>query len=157
MGMSQYIVLQVGMERYGVELKQVVSVDTVLHITSVPNTLSFLKGVSHLRGVLTHIVDLQERVGDLRHVEGPVEGRSVVVVDAHGLTIGLTVDGVNEVTDIDDEWIVPVPATFTGKQSTFLQGVAKLDGDLLVLLDLEHILSDFELLQLQEITSQLDQ
>lgn len=74
MGTSQYIVLHVGSERYGARVSQVQGIDKTPHITSVPNTLSFLRGVSHIRSVPTPVIDLRVPAAFTDALSGFIEG-----------------------------------------------------------------------------------
>ncbi|HHY66613.1 MAG TPA: chemotaxis protein CheW [Alicyclobacillus sp.] len=140
------IVFQLGTEEYGVEVSQVLSIERVQKITRVPRTPAFVKGVINLRGVVTPIIDLRARFG-LPEVEYTDDTR-IVVVAVGEMEVGLVVDAANDVIDVPMSRVDPPPAVVGGVKADYLRGVAKLDDRLLVLLNLDRVLSVQEVAEL---------
>lgn len=151
---EQYVVMKIGDESYGASVMQVISIERMLSISPVPRTLSYIKGVVNLRGTVTPIIDLRERVGVTRTNE-ETDATRVVVVEVEGMTVGMIVDSVEDVVSIEAEDVQPAPAVIGGLQAVYLQGVARVSERLLVILNLEKILSDIEVSQLHEMEKQV--
>ena len=111
-------------------------------ITRVPRTPSFVEGVINLRGKVIPVIDLRKRFS-LTVNERNNENR-IVVVDIGGQDIGVIVDAVNEVLRILSDSVEPPSSVITGADSDYLLGIAKLEDRLIILLDLERVLSEEE-------------
>ncbi|UFJ42146.1 chemotaxis protein CheW [Brevibacillus humidisoli] len=148
-GEVKVIVFRLKDEEYGVEVGQVKSIERLAHITRVPRTPSFVKGVINLRGVVTPIIDLRSRFG-LEEVDN-TESTRVIIVAVGELEVGLIVDAANDVIDIPVDAIEPPPEVVGGVEAAYLRGVAKLEKRLLILLNLDKVLTPEELKQLDAI------
>lgn len=144
----QVVVFQVGGERYGVEVGQVQSIERMSTITRVPRTLSFIRGVMNLRGVVVPVIDLRERFG-LAAAESTDETR-IIIVHVDEMTVGLIVDSVLDVQMIDESLIESAPSMIGGLEAAYLHGIAKVGDDVLILLNLTKVLSKVEEEQLRE-------
>ncbi|MFB5191451.1 chemotaxis protein CheW [Alicyclobacillus fastidiosus] len=151
----QCVTMKIGEELYGAKVEQVLSVERMLDISPVPRTLSYIKGVANLRGTVTPVIDLRERVGLSAPSAAAEESRRIVVVEVDDMTVGLIVDAVEDVVSLDESAIEPAPAVVGGLQAVYLEGVARVGERLLVLLNLERILSDVEVAQLHEVEKQV--
>ena len=149
-GSIKVIVFKMADQFFGVDVGQVMSIERVSEITSVPHTISFVKGIINLRGVVTPVIDLRERLGLPTQLY--VAESRLIVVRNNDYDIALIVDAANDVMDIDGSIIEPPPAVIGGVQAVYLSGVAKLKDRLLVLLNLNRILNDSEVAQVQMIT-----
>lgn len=141
------IVFRLQNEEYGVEVQQVKSIERLDHITRIPKTPKFVRGVINLRGVVTPIIDLRERF-DLEQTEN-TEGSRIIVVAVNDLEVGLIVDSANDVIDIPLNAIEPPPKVVGGVEAVYLRGVAKLQDRLLILLNLNRVLNLEEIKQLE--------
>ncbi|MCD8501531.1 MAG: chemotaxis protein CheW [Bacillaceae bacterium] len=141
------IVFQLKDEEYGVEVEQVRSIERLQHITRVPRTPQFVKGVINLRGVVTPIIDLRNRF-DLEVTE-ETESTRIIIVAVGKMEVGLVVDAANDVVDIPTSGIEPPPQVVGGVEADYLRGVAKLEKRLLILLNLDKVLNPKELDELK--------
>lgn len=132
------IVFQLKDEEYGIPVQQVQSIERMMHITRVPKVAKFVKGVMNLRGVVTPIIDLRKRFG-IEEVEY-TESTRIIIVGVGDLEVGLIVDAANDVIDIPEGAIEPPPEVVGTVEVEYLNGVAKLDKRLLILLNLEKVL-----------------
>lgn len=148
-GEVKVIVFRLKDEEYGVEVNQVKSIEKLEHITRVPRTPKFVKGVINLRGVVTPIIDLRKRF-ELEE-SGYSESTRIIIVAVGELEVGLIVDAANDVIDIPVDAIEPPPEVVGGVEAAYLRGVAKLDKRLLILLNLDKVLSTEEIKQLDAI------
>lgn len=136
---QQLVVFDLATESYGVDIGAVREIIRMQEITNVPRTPDFVEGVINLRGKVIPVVDLRKRFG-LSVGEKSAENR-IVVVDIGGQDIGVIVDAVNEVLRIFTDSVEPPSSVITTADSDYLMGIAKVDDRLLILLDLESVLS----------------
>jgi purine-binding chemotaxis protein CheW len=137
------IVFQLKDKEYAIPVEQVRSIEKIQHITRVPGTASYIKGVINLRGVVTPIVDLRIRFG-LDQVEYQDHTRIIIAV-IDDLEVGLIVDAANDVIDITKDSIEPPPEIVSGTEEDYINGVVNLGNRLLIILDLEKVLNELHL------------
>ncbi|HBQ27280.1 MAG TPA: chemotaxis protein CheW [Syntrophomonas sp.] len=127
---------------YGVPITQVQEIITMTRPTQLPQAPDFVEGIINLRGKIIPIVDLKKRfhmgTSDITN-----DTRSVVV-EVEGQTVGVIVDEVSEVLRLANSDIEPAPAVIGGITAEYLTGVGKIEGRLLILLDMNKILTDQE-------------
>ncbi len=148
-GEVKVIVFRLQDEEYGVEVNQVRSIERLEHITRVPRTPKFVKGVINLRGVVTPIINLRSRFG-LDEI-AYTESTRIIIVAVGELEVGLIVDSANDVIDIPVNAIEPPPEVVGGVEAAYLRGVAKLEKRLLILLNLDKVLNTEEIKQLDQL------
>jgi purine-binding chemotaxis protein CheW len=126
-------------EEYAIPVAQVRSIEKLQHITRIPRTEPFVKGVINLRGVVTPIIDLRTRFG-MDETEY-LDSTRIIIVATDDVEVGLIVDTANDVMDIPVDSIEPPPEIVGSVEVEYLEGVAKLDKRLLILLNLEKVLT----------------
>ena len=146
-GEQQLVVFDLASESYAVDISAVREIIRMQEITSIPRTPEYVKGVINLRGKVTPVVDLRKRFG-LPIAEQTAENRTVVV-DIGGNDIGVIVDAVTEVMGVPADAVEPPSSMITTDDSKYLLGIVKLDSRLIILLDLEKVLSveDMDIIQ----------
>jgi len=144
---TQFLTFILNTEVYGINILNIREIIDYGNITRVPMMPGFVAGVINLRGSVVPVVDLA-----LRFSEKPSERtkRSSIVIleveyEEQKLEVGITVDEVNEVLDISLTEIEPAPSFGTKIRTDFISGMGKVNDQLLVLLDIENILSVDEL------------
>jgi purine-binding chemotaxis protein CheW len=137
------IVFQLKDEEYAIPVQQVRSIEKVQHITRVPRTPNFVKGVINLRGVVTPIIDLRTRFG--LEEAAISESTRVIIVTLDEIEVGFIVDAANDVVDIPADAIESAPEVMDTAQVDYINGVAKMGKRLLILLNLEKLLNNQEL------------
>lgn len=139
---KQLVVFELADEQYGLDITTVESIIKMQPITKMPHAPSFLEGITNLRGVVVPVMDLRRRFG----LESKPADRDtrIVVANMNDTQIGIVVDAVSQVLRIQDEAIEPPPSLSTTIDSSFISGIAKLDDQLVILLDHEKILSTEE-------------
>ena len=146
-GEGKYLTFTLDQEDYGVVILKVREIIGMLPITPVPQTPVFLKGVINLRGQVIPVVDLRLKFG-LMELEY-TERTSIIVVEVKGqagnIPIGIVVDSVSEVVSIRGVDIEPTPAFGTRVDTDYILGMAKLEGRVKILLDIDRVLSSEEL------------
>ncbi|MDQ0860105.1 purine-binding chemotaxis protein CheW [Bacillus sp. V2I10] len=108
-------------------------------ITRVPGTEPFVKGVINLRGIVTPIIDLRTRF-DMQQEPFSDSSRIIVaVLDQY--EVGLIVDAANDVIDLEMDEIEPAPEVVGAVKADYVEGVAKIDRRLIIILDLNKVLA----------------
>ncbi len=140
---TQVIVFRLGDERYGVEISQVREIIRPTQITRIPNAPDFVEGVINLRGQITTIVNLRKRFGmEAKPIDNDTR---IIVVEHDNAVIGMMVDSVNEVKYLSEKEIESLPSIITSRSEVkFLKGIGKLPDGLMILIDLNKVLSDDE-------------
>lgn len=138
----QLVTFRLGNEEFSLDILRVQEIIRHMDLTRVPRTPEFVEGVINLRGRVIPVLDLRKRFG-LPADEKTNETR-IIVVDVDNRTVGLKVDAVSEVLRLPADTVEPPPAIVTGAESDYIKGVGKLDGRLLILLDVEKILTRTE-------------
>jgi purine-binding chemotaxis protein CheW len=144
------IVFALAHEEYGVEVEKVKTIERMQPMTRVPKTPDFVKGVINLRGVVTPVIDLRGRFG---FPEGEyTDNTRIIIVSVGDIEVGLIVDSANDVIDVDSDHIDDPPEIVGGIKAKYLQGIAKVgDNRLLILLNLSEVLNKNEIVQLEAI------
>jgi purine-binding chemotaxis protein CheW len=138
----QLVTFKLGSEEFGFDIFKVREINKMMDITQVPNAPYFVEGVVNLRGKVTPIIDLRTRLG-MEKVERDKDS-NIVVVEIDDKSVGLVVDKVEEVLRIPSNVTEPPPGMVAGIDSDYITSVAKLEDRLLILLDLEKLLSEKE-------------
>lgn len=136
---KQLVVFELENENYGVDIKSVESIIKMQTITKMPQSPAFVEGVTNLRGKVLPVIDLRSRFDLPRH-DISKENR-IIVVSMNGIDVGMVVDSVSEVLTIQEADIDPIPNMVSTVDSSYLRGIVKLNGRLVILLDLGAVLS----------------
>lgn len=145
---EQLVVFELANEVYGVAISRVQEIIRMTTITRLPRAPEFVEGVINLRGKVIPVVDLKKRFG-LQEGERTKASR-IVVVDVGDHTIGMVVDAVSEVLRVPSGAVEPPSPVVTTIESDYIRGIAKLEGRLIILLDLDKVLSWDEKRKLRE-------
>jgi len=139
---------RVGRETFGVPIAMVREIVRVPEITAVPNAAEFIEGVINLRGKIVPVVDLRKRFRDA----APEAGRKtrILVAEVEGQSVGLIVNSASEVLRIPPSEIEEPHNVFKEGELSYITGVGKLKGRLVILLDLTRILQRGELQRLDQ-------
>jgi purine-binding chemotaxis protein CheW len=135
----QLVSFAIGNEEFGVNILKVQEINKLTQITKVPNAPYFVEGVINLRGKVIPIIDLRTRLGMPKKEHD--KNTRIIVVEIEGKTIGFIVDSVSEVLRIPKSITEPPPDIVAGINAEYITAVAKLENRLLILLDLDKILS----------------
>ncbi len=146
----QLVSFKIGNEEFGVDILKVQEINRMLTITKVPNAPDFVEGVVNLRGKIIPVVNLRKRL-NMPTIENDAKTR-IIVVEIQENTVGFIVDEVKEVLRIPKSITEPAPSMIAGIKTEYITAVGKLDDRLLILLDLEKILSAEEVEKLEAIS-----
>ena len=150
----QLVTFLLGDEEYGIPISQIQEIDRIAKITKVPKAAEFIEGITNLRGEVIPVLDTRKRF-DLE-VKPSDDRTRIIIVDLGGIKTGLVVDSVREVLNLAKKDIAPPPeAIASAIDQQFISGIGKVDAGkrMIVLLDVERILSRQERDHLSEITT----
>ena len=148
---GKYLTFNLDKEQYGIGILKIKEIIGMLPITSVPQTPEFVKGVINLRGKVILVIDLRLRF-DMEEIEYD-ERTCIIVVEIEGqagtVQIGIVVDSVSEVMNIKGEEIEGTPTFGTKLNTEYILGMAKKEGGVKILLDIDRVISTEELASLE--------
>jgi len=133
----QLVTFTLGNEEYAVDIRKVHEINRMKEITKIPNAPSYVQGVINLRGKVILVINLRERFG--LKGKGNDEHLRIMIMDISGITMGLIVDSVSEVLRIPSDIVEPPPPMSTGIGTEFINGIAKLEDRLIILLDIDML------------------
>ncbi|MBN2397620.1 MAG: purine-binding chemotaxis protein CheW [Deltaproteobacteria bacterium] len=149
---GKYLTFSLAGEEYGIGILKVKEIIGMMSVTSVPRTPGFVKGVVNLRGKVIPVVDLRLKFG--MEESSYTERTCIIVVEvAHNfgrVQIGIIVDAVSEVLNIRAGDIEETPSFGARFTSDFILGMAKLDGAVKILLDIDRVLCQDDTIVLEE-------
>ncbi len=139
---NMYLTFRLGNEDYGIEIRYVTEIVGMQKITEVPDMPQFVKGVVNLRGQVIPVLDMRIRF----HMEPREydERTCIVVVNINQAQVGLVVDTVNEVRNIEEDMISPPPKD----SAQYIQGMGKVGEEVIILLEGRRLLFEHEVASL---------
>lgn len=146
---GKFLTFSVGKEAYGIEIKFVTEIIGIQDITEVPELPNYVKGIINLRGKIIPVIDVRLRFK--KQLKEYNDRTCIVVIDIKEISVGLIVDNVAEVINIDESNIVPPPDIKTGFHNRYVRGIGKVGNEVKLLLDCEKLLNDEELESLNTI------
>ncbi|MHB1239687.1 MAG: chemotaxis protein CheW [Gammaproteobacteria bacterium] len=139
----RWVTFHLGQETYGIQVMQVQEVLRYTEIAPVPGAPDYVLGIINLRGNVVTVVDTRKRFGlPTREVDDAT--RIVIIEGVGGQVVGILVDRVSEVVDLPTSEVEAAPNVGTDEGAQFIQGVASRDGELLILVDLNKLLTEEE-------------
>ncbi|MCP4186027.1 MAG: purine-binding chemotaxis protein CheW [Gammaproteobacteria bacterium] len=156
---QQFLTFVLSNEIYGIGILHIREIIEYANLTVVPLMPDFISGVINLRGNVVPVVNLTRRFElDPKEIN---KRTSIVIIDIkddedESVEVGIVVDIVNEVIELSDSEIAAPPTFGTRIRSDFIQGMGKIDDKLMVLLDVNHVLSINELSAVVDITDDMD-
>jgi purine-binding chemotaxis protein CheW len=141
-GQMQCITFELNHETYGINVMQVQEVLREIEVAPVPGAPHYVIGIINLRGNVVSVIDARTRFG-LPSIERTGMSR-IIVIEAHKQIIGILVDSVAEVVDVKLNEIETAPNVGNDESSRYIDGVVSWDDKLLILVDLDKLLSEAE-------------
>ncbi len=149
---GKYLTFTLADEEYGIGILKIKEIIGMMPITPVPRTPRFVKGVINLRGKVIPVIDLRLRFG-MEEMEYS-ERTSIIVVEIEGETgivhTGIVVDSVSEVLNISEEETEDAPAFGDRLNTDFILGMAKMEGGVKILLDIDRVLTSEEVAMIEK-------
>lgn len=144
----QIVGFRIGRETFGVPISLVHEIVRVPEITSVPDSPEFVEGVINLRGKIVSVIDLRKRFGEVEVTTN--KKNRILVAEIDSKTVGLIVDSASEVLKISATDVEAPPNVFDEEENKYVTGVGKLNGRLVIMVDLGKVLQKGELRRLGE-------
>ncbi|PKM41647.1 MAG: chemotaxis protein CheW [Firmicutes bacterium HGW-Firmicutes-8] len=136
----QYVIFKLGAETFGLDINKVKEIIIYQEPTHMPGGSSVVKGIINLRGHVIPIFSLRKKFNFPE--AGNTRSTRIIVVEAGANTVGIVVDGVSEVVMISGSVIEKASSLFTSSiDENYLTGVAKMESGLIIILDLEKVIS----------------
>ena len=152
---DQYLVFNVESQEFGIQAIFVQEISPILETTSVPSAPPYIEGIVNLRGQLASVINFRRKFGF-----GPREydeDTRIIVVEQKNFPIGILVDAVEEVIRIPDEAVQNLPeSTTTAVSEEYITGVGMLDKRLIILLDVDKVLTKTEAAEMEAARNQVD-
>lgn len=145
----QLVTFRLANEEYGLPITKVREINRLVPVTKLPQTPSFMEGIINLRGLIIPVIDLRKRFE--MSVAAHDDDTRIIIVDISGQIVGVTVDAVTEVARLNTANIEPSPAT-VAVNSQYIEGVGKIDDRLIILLDIDKVLTNQEELAVKQIS-----
>ncbi|ASU22708.1 chemotaxis protein CheW [Vibrio anguillarum] len=138
----QWVTFQLEEETYGINVMQVREVLRYTEIAPVPGAPDYVLGIINLRGNVVTVIDTRSRFGLM---QGEItDNTRIIVIESERQVIGILVDSVAEVVYLRSSEIDTTPSVGTDESAKFIQGVSNRDGKLLILVDLNKLLTEDE-------------
>ncbi len=154
---GKYLTFILAKEEYGISILKIKEIIGMMPITTIPRTPEFVKGVINLRGKVIPVMDLRLKFG-----MPPMDYSDrtcIVVVEIRGISdhilVGCVVDAVSEVFNIKSIDIEDTPNFGTNLDATYILGMAKIEGGVKILLDIDQVLSADEVSSVDQITTKI--
>lgn len=151
---TQYLTFLIATKTFAVGILDVNEIIEVSEMTDVPMMPDFIRGVINLRGNVVPVIDLAARMG---RGQSELSKRSCIVLveinkqDGGSQPIGMLVDAVNEIVEIEQSHIQPAPNMGDGINTDFIQAMGRVNDLFIILLDIDHVLSTEQIGQLENI------
>ena len=143
---GKFLTFLMANEKYGLEILKVREIMGMMDVTSIPTTPAFIRGVINLRGKVIPVVDLRLKFGI--EAKEDTERTCIIVVHlrhtAQEMTMGIIVDEVSDVLDIDRDQIEPPPSFGANVRTDFILGMGKVEKKVMTMLDIDRVLTEQE-------------
>ena len=153
---GKYLTFTLADEDYGISIKKIREIIGMMPVTKVPRVNAFVKGVINLRGKVIPVIDLRLRFG-MEEIEHTDRTCIVIVEIEAGQTtvqMGIVVDSVSEVLNIQEDDIQPPPDLGAGNRTRYILGMARMEGAVKILVDIDQVLGEAEVKKLECATTQ---
>ena len=149
---NQYLTFLLAGEEYGVDILRVQEIRGWDTVTKIPNTPDYIKGVINIRGTIVPIIDLRRRFGLGDKAYGPTTVVIVLRVESEtsDRTMGIVVDAVSDVYNIADGEEKPAPDFGSEIDTEYVRGLATVDENMVILLDIDRLINNGVLAQVEE-------
>ena len=147
---DKYLIFSIGNQYYGIDIKYVIEIIGIEPITEVPELPNYIRGVINLRGKIIPVMDVRLK---FRKDEKEYDDRTcIVVVEIGSICVGLIIDRVLEVVNIDKNSISPPPKTSSNKDNAnkYIKGIGKIQNEVRLLIDCYKLLEEDEIEELKE-------
>jgi len=144
--MRKFTIFKIGDELFGIGIERVVEILKVQKIFAIPGLPEFLSGVLNVRGNVVPVMDLRQRFS----MKPSGKKERIIMVRCGKEKIGFLVDDVKEILPLSEEEITTPPSIFKGLRTEYLTGLGKRGERIIVLLNIDNLLTSEEKIQLRE-------
>lgn len=148
--MRQYVIFNVGDYSFGVDILEIVEIIKPNKIVKVPAMPKYVEGIIDVRGTSVPVYNLAKRL----EIDSKVESQKIIIVELSKFQLGFLVDDVSEILKIEDEKIEKASESIRGIKRKFIDSIARVGDDMIIILDLKNVLTMEEE---DEISQMLDQ
>ena len=152
---GKYLTFTLAEEDYGISIKKIREIIGMMPVTRVPQVNAFVKGVINLRGKVIPVIDLRLRFG-MEEIE-QTDRSCIVIVEVVAVErtvhIGIIVDSVSEVLNIQEDDIEPPPDLSAGDRTRYILGMAKMEESVKILIDIDKVLSEDKVEELERVSN----
>ena len=149
MSEEQYVIFRLLGEEYGINIMNVTEISPYQEIVKIPNVSDFIEGVINYRGQVIPIICLGKRFGLER--QGTDSNTRIIVINLKDKQVGFVVDEASQTIKIDESQIDPASTIPASDHTKYIYGIGKVDERLIVLIDLEKVLTEEEIDEMEEI------
>lgn len=150
---TKQVVVRIGEQYFGIDINDVVEIKEKCYITTLPNSDSNILGLMNLREDFIPIYSFRKKIG-LEEDFG--ETNKVIIVNVRNTNVGIKIDDVKEISNIEANNIFELPVVAQCKETSYVSRVGKVDDNLVLLLDLKHVISNDEINQMGELVSKFN-
>lgn len=139
---NMYLIFSIGEESYGIPVKYVIEIIGIAEITKVPELPDYVKGIINLRGKIITVMDVRLR---FKREEKDYDDRTcIIVIENEGISFGLIVDSVKEVTNINESNISPPPPLSNQNLDSngFIEGIGKIENNIWLIIDCRRLINN---------------
>ncbi len=137
---QKYVVFQLEDQKYGMSLMRVNGIEQDYHIIPVPNAPEGINGIINLRGAVIPVYSLRERFGMNPRIDNP--GKSLLVTNSHGTLLAYEVDCVEEIEEVRDSDISPMPSVASNENTAFMEQVLHIGNEIIITINVDKVLSE---------------
>ena len=148
---GEFLTFTLGPEEYGIDILKVQEIRGYDAVTTIANTPSFIKGVINLRGIIVPIVDMRIKF-NLENVTYD-QLTVVIILNLESRVVGMVVDGVSDVIALTPEQIKDAPQFGATLDTKYLMGLGTVDDRMLILVDIEKLMSSHDMELMDHITA----
>lgn len=150
---KKFAVFTMGLETFGIEINRVIEILHTQKVHTLPELPEFLSGVITVRGEVLPLLDLRKRFG----ISSALKREITIIVRYDSEKIGLIVDKVEEIVTLRSSEIIDPPTIFKGLKKKYLTGIGKKDDRIIIVLNLDFLLSSEEKIMLKESEEMLEE
>lgn len=149
MSEKQYVIFKLSKEEYGIDIMNVREIVQYQESVKVPNSPAFIEGIINYRGKVIPIICLKKKFGMGNSINDA--NTRIIVINLNDKQIGFLVDEASQTVRIDDSNIDPTPEVISGIERKYITGVGKIDNRLVILIDLEKVLTDDDKVKIESL------
>lgn len=142
MAAHKHVLFHIDAEVFGMDITHVQGIEKYVNIVPVPNSQNFIEGMINLRNEIIPVFSLRAKFG-MTQIE-PTDETKLIIAKCHGMSIAFVIDSVKEIVELKDDEMFEPPKIINIEQTKYIKNVAAIQGHLVILLDLDGIISEAE-------------